>query len=407
MEFNLNYQSVLLLFFFLQGLVFAVLLFINGRRYQQRSSTWLAAWVLLSCMYITPWMCGHAGWYARDGYREFLFFAPLQQFFFLGPIIYFYVSSLLQVDFRVAGKKWLHLLPGTLYLLYSLGLFVIDIFLLDEYYFYADGRDKDLAPWYQITGLAIMSYYLAMSLQVYRQYYRRIFDELSYADSVLFKWVRQFLMALLFIILLRLSFLVLFPEWGSFGQKWYYYVGFAALAYFIAFRGYRHAIISAHLFASSELKLDPVVVPDEGLPVSDTPSSKEQMSEQAIVEEVDPEALAKLQSLMEKERYYEEPALTLTQLAQRMDTHPKALSALINQGFGVNFNDFVNRYRVEAFQARVRAGQDAHLTLLGIALACGFNSKSTFNRVFKRHTGMRPAEFLATHKKIVETGAKS
>lgn len=407
MAFNLNYQSGLLLFFFLQGIVFAVLLFTCAYRYQQRASSWLAIWVLLSCMYITPWMCGHAGWYGRDGYREFLFFVPFQQFFFLGPIIYFYVSALLQADFRVSGRRWFHLLPGALYLLYSLVVFIVDVWVLDEYYFYRDGRDKDLEPWYQISGLAVISFYLALSLQVYRQYHRRIFDELSYADSVLFRWLRQFLTVLLIIILLRLSFLILLPNWGSFGQKWYYYLGFAMLAYFIALRGYQHALVSAHLLADADLSLSPTPISDhvaQTLPVDASKGSDEKPSAE---EEVDATALARLQTLMEREHCYTEPTLTLRQLAHRMNTHPKALSALINQGFGVNFNDFVNRYRVQAFQARIRSGDDSHLTLLGIAFACGFNSKTTFNRVFKRHTGMRPVEFLAEHKKTVRTGAKS
>ena len=392
MYFNLNYQSGLLLFFFLQGLVFSILLLIHAYRQQQRASLWLGLWAFLSCLYITPWMCGHAGWYGEDGYYQLLFFLPLQQFFFLGPIIFFYVSTLLQPGFAIRGKTWWHLLPGALYLLYSLIIWITDVLVLDEYYFYADGRDKDLAPWYQITGLLVILYYVVQSLRLYQEYQRRIFNELSYADAVLFRWLRQFLAALFLIVLLRLTFLVLFPNWGSFGSKWYYYVAYALLAYFIAFRGYLHAVLAGHLLPEGS-----------GMPLLEeeqvgTPEEVEAPDEVVVQTEVVLEEKNRLLQLMEGEHCYLEPTLTLRQLALKMELHPKALSALINQGFGMNFNDFVNGYRVTAFQSRVQEGIDNHLTILGIALSCGFNSKTTFNRVFKRHTQLTPAEYLGQVK---------
>ncbi|MEL6657594.1 MAG: AraC family transcriptional regulator [Bacteroidota bacterium] len=401
MYFDLNYESVPLLFFFLQGIVFGTLLLVNSFRQQQRASLWLGLWTILSCLYITPWMCGHAGWYAADGYREVLFFLPLQQFFFLGPLIFFYVSSLLQPGFRLRGKQWWHLVPGTLYLLYSLVVWVTDVLVLDEYYFYADGRDKDLAPWYQISGLAVVLYYVVRSLRLYQNYRKRIYDELSYADGVLFRWLRQFLAALFLIIFLRLTFLVLFPHWGDFSTKWYYYVAYALLAYFIGFRAYLHAVLASHLLPGKEW-LQAEITEEEVEVIASSMTEEEPPTRELNLEERD-----RLQQLMEVEHCYLDPTLTLRQLASRMDIHPKVLSALINQGFGVNFNDFVNGYRVSAFKERVQDGVDSHLTLLGIALSCGFNSKTTFNRVFKRHTEQTPAEYLSEVKNVPQRGSKS
>ncbi|MEL7250662.1 MAG: AraC family transcriptional regulator [Bacteroidota bacterium] len=401
MYFDLNYESVPLLFFFLQGIVFGTLLLVSSFLQQQRASLWLGLWAMLSCLYITPWMCGHAGWYAADGYREVLFFLPLQQFFFLGPLIFFYVSSLLQPGFRLRGEQWWHLVPGTLYLLYSLVVWITDVLVLDEYYFYADGRDKDLAPWYQISGLAVMLYYVVQSLRLYQNYRKRIYDELSYADGVLFRWLRQFLAALFLIIFLRLTFLILLPNWGDFSTKWYYYVAYALLAYFIAFRAYIHAVLASHLLPGREwLQAEITEGEDEVLASSIT-------EEEPPTRELNLEEKDRLQQLMEVEHCYLDPTLTLRQLATRMDIHPKVLSALINQGFGVNFNDFVNGYRVSAFKERVQEGVDSHLTLLGIALSCGFNSKTTFNRVFKRHTEQTPAEYLSQVKNMPQRGSKS
>ncbi len=70
------------------------------------------------------------------------------------------------------------------------------------------------------------------------------------------------------------------------------------------------------------------------------------------------------------------------------------LSQVINSGFHKNFNDFINSFRVNAFKEKLNEGKHEQLSLLGIAFDCGFNSKATFNRVFKKITHTSPSEFL-------------
>ncbi|MEO1714227.1 MAG: helix-turn-helix domain-containing protein, partial [Bacteroidota bacterium] len=71
----------------------------------------------------------------------------------------------------------------------------------------------------------------------------------------------------------------------------------------------------------------------------------------------------------------------------------REVSQAINQGLDCSFIDFVNQYRVQAFKERVEKGEASHLSLLGLALESGFNSKSTFNRVFKKLEGISPSEY--------------
>jgi AraC-like DNA-binding protein len=75
---------------------------------------------------------------------------------------------------------------------------------------------------------------------------------------------------------------------------------------------------------------------------------------------------------------------------------------MINQGFKVNFNDFVNGYRIKAVINLFKNEAYKKQTLLGISLDCGFNSKTTFNRCFKKQTGMSPKEFLEKKIKAVK-----
>ena len=71
----------------------------------------------------------------------------------------------------------------------------------------------------------------------------------------------------------------------------------------------------------------------------------------------------------------------------------RSLSAVINQGFGKNFNDYINDYRVDAFIEKLKNGEQEAQTLLSLAYDAGFNSKATFNRAFKKTTGVSPKDW--------------
>ena len=97
---------------------------------------------------------------------------------------------------------------------------------------------------------------------------------------------------------------------------------------------------------------------------------------------------------MEDNRVYLNPELNLSDLAQQANMSRGQLSEIINSGFNKNFNDFVNMYRVNAFKSMIKENKHKQLSLLGIAQECGFNSKATFNRVFKKLTNHSPTEYL-------------
>src|SRR5688572_25386204 len=112
MLFDFNRFSSLLLIFFVHGLVYSILLYRKSMVNETRSDKWLGLFLLLCILYISPWMVGFAGWYDNQPYRDILFFVPFQQLFFIGPVIFFYVQSLLNPSFRFGKKEWLHLIPG-------------------------------------------------------------------------------------------------------------------------------------------------------------------------------------------------------------------------------------------------------------------------------------------------------
>jgi len=99
---------------------------------------------------------------------------------------------------------------------------------------------------------------------------------------------------------------------------------------------------------------------------------------------------------MENEKPFLNPDLNLTELSKMLKIPAPTLSDTINSGFEKNFNDFINSYRVQAVKNMLQEGKQEQLSLLGIAYECGFNSKATFNRVFKKLTDTSPSQYLAS-----------
>jgi AraC-like DNA-binding protein len=137
-------------------------------------------------------------------------------------------------------------------------------------------------------------------------------------------------------------------------------------------------------------------LPDEELAASH-PAVK--TDESAVTSEhvADPELAGwakKLEERLTLHQDYLNPDLKLGELAATIRTNSSVLSRVINVSYGMNFNDFVNGRRCEAFMEAIKAKEHQRHTVLSIALDCGFNSKSTFNRAFKKHAGKSPGEYV-------------
>ena len=399
MLFQFGSYSSLLLISFTQGIIYSVLLLRKAIQTENKSNYWLSLFIFLCSLFIAPWMLGFAGWYDNQPYRDFMFYMPFQHLFFIGPLIYFYTQSLLNPSFRLTKNNFFHLLPGILYLLYSLVIWVYDQLILQEYYFYADGMDKDFEEWYQKLGLLSMIIYFILSIRYYNVYKKLMFQVVSYADSVLFKWIRNYLIAFLMMLLLPILFDIIgyfYPEIKSYQGSWWFYLFFSIVMYYIAITGYSNPTNATIPFKVSLFDKNPILLLDSN--TSDEVESVIDIAHETFEETNSPEIAlwkSKIETIIQEEQLYQNPELTLTDLAKKLETNASVISKTINQGFQMNFNDCINNYRIEAVKNSFANGEHKKSTLLGIAYDCGFNSKATFNRAFKKNTGKTPKEYLS------------
>jgi len=122
------------------------------------------------------------------------------------------------------------------------------------------------------------------------------------------------------------------------------------------------------------------------------PSSRKYKSSALSPEKKD-EYLENIMEALEKDKIYRDEKLSLGRLSDILSIPSHHLSQVINEKLQKNFNDLINTYRIEEAKEKLLESEKERTTILEIAFDVGFNSKTVFNRAFKRYTGMTPSQF--------------
>ncbi len=126
-----------------------------------------------------------------------------------------------------------------------------------------------------------------------------------------------------------------------------------------------------------------------------TTYKKSKTSKETSTEKYFSELKGRLLNLMEKKAIYTNPHLTLNEIAMQLGTNTYYVSKLINENFNMSYTDFVNRYRINAIIEEISNSKESDKTFLFYAHKMGFNSKSSFNRAFKKVTNQTPSEYFS------------
>lgn len=396
MLFQFGQESSLLLLGFLHGMVFFFLLLKRGIEESSLADKLLATLLLLLCLHISQYMLGFGGWYdSHDGHSTFMFYFPFHNTLLFGPIIYFFFLSISNQKFTLQKKHWLHFLPGLSMILIFGFMYLSEVLIGHQLqgkelplHFGTQGTmakyyQNHIAGLYHDLGYISMFIYLALTIAIYKNYRKYINENFSNTEEIKFSWLRNILYAS--IALIGFGFIYdLVDKYFidmNYAQYWFSYFAVVIFIYVISIAGYMGT-----KQLPTNLNFIPPPAPTISVPKSASNREPEDLPQLEHWKE-------KLNALM-KEGAFLDPGLSLQDLANQLRTNTSVLSRSINSGFGMNFNDFINSHRVEAIKEKLRAGEHQQLTLTSIAYDCGFNSKATFNRAFKKFTGQSPRDFL-------------
>ncbi|GAB4024542.1 helix-turn-helix domain-containing protein [Spirosoma gilvum] len=404
MTFYFSAYSTPLLLGFIQGWIYAILLWLRGRR-EERLSDKLLGWVLVALSFeIWIYLLGFGGIHI---FWQQLEFFPRTLSFLLPPLVYFYLKSQFDARFRFQARDAWHALPFVLDALYRLLVFSQGSAFVRHWK--TTVHDVWVDDLTFVLGLAQQLLYLYWSFHLYRAYRTWTTTQFSNLEIVSFRWFRNFLLALTATLVFNVC-LTGLDRWLNltYWQNWWGDLVTVVLIYYVSIEGYAQRQPTRLFRFRAE-----AVLPESE---SKTVVSSLTLSDQRVEFEVAPvrpasgktstlppdllEPLSKLLAYMEAESPFLDPDLSLTDLARLVHLNPGLLSQLINTGTGRNFNDFINEYRVKAFKRVVNDPANSHLSLLGMALDCGFNSKATFNRSFRKFTGVSPRDYLSSQPEV-------
>lgn len=385
MVISLGLRSFFLAVALVHGTLVALLLLARGARRGLAQDFFLAGLLLALAMSLIAYIIGFMGLYdyARDQGRDLTFF-PFGNAYLFGPLIWLYVGAVTDRQFRWRAPLGLHFLLPLAYYAVSFSLWALSPA--------QKTRVENSGLWIadQLLLFFSLGAYLYVSLRRYRQYRRLLDTEYSNTDRLTLNWLRNFLYAFTAYYLLGFGF-NLASWWIDFWYTGWFWLELTrgVLLYYLSMTGWAFAqrnVVSFDWLERREAEMAPPAAATDaktGSPVKTVFSPEELEKRRALLE-----------TFMQTRRPWLDPDLTLSQLAGQLNLNVSQLSYLVNAGFGKNFNDFVNAYRVEEVKRIMQDPAAAHLSLLGIAFECGFNSKATFNRAFKKSTGVSPSQFL-------------
>jgi AraC-like DNA-binding protein len=171
---------------------------------------------------------------------------------------------------------------------------------------------------------------------------------------------------------------------------------FSLVALFVLLLGY-FGIKQVGIFTHPPLleTIDTILPPEKEENVTPSPEPlKSKYHKSTLTREAQTVIHQKLQSVLEEEKVFLNPELTLSDLADKLAVHPNHLSQVINSMESKTFYDYINGRRIEEFKKIVALPANQKYTLLAIAFECGFNSKTAFYRNFKNATGLSPTSYL-------------
>lgn len=298
------------------------------------------------------------------------------------PLLFLYTQSLLFKDFNFTTGKLKHLLPFILFLLFSFIGYSLQpaerkLQLLQQI------RSRAMPSYFYLLAFLMVAhfcFYGYRSLRLISHYKKMAKDKFSDLQKINLSWLSSTI--IFFVVLFIFSVINNMAELTHLVNYYYLSLTIIIAAIFIFInRVLFHALKRPEVFSWIEH--------DEMQQTFSVPAK----DIKAEMKDSDKRNLELLLEHIKTKKPYLEPELSVESLAQQVSLKPKELSRLINENLDQNFFDFINRYRIDEAKRLLTNPADKKITVLEVLYEVGFNSKSSFNTLFKKYTGVTPSEF--------------
>lgn len=337
--------------------------------------------------------------------------------FLHGPLFFLYTVSLTTASFRITPKKILHFVP-----------FLAGFFILLAGLIYRNGITQQLRQIITVIKMVSLLIYVIGILKQLHSHKKKVENIFSNTEDKLLKWINFLAWGILIVWTISITGLLVynirnenFIHYGTLVEN-------LTLCLFIFLLGYFGVKQETIYYRPGNIALPDKIFPATlGKSVNETKdklntefntnnallqgknlfeinydnilddkkedSNADKYKKSGLTKEKSEKYYSLLLDLIENTKPYQDSELTLFTLAKQLYIHPNHLSQIINQFEGKNFFDFINEKRVSDVKKALKNGEFKELSLLGLAHKVGFNSKASFNRAFKKFTGMTPTEY--------------
>lgn len=307
--------------------------------------------------------------------------------FLHGPLLFLYTLALTNPTKVNLKKASLHFILPLFILIFSVPYL---FYSFNEQIKIIKNNGAGLETQTYISGLILNIsgiFYIFITYRLLNSHQKRILDQFSYQEKINLNWLKFLFYGMgilwIFIIIIENDKLI-----------------FTSSTVFVVFMGY-FGIKQVGIFTNQIEHEKDVEADSEDIIqtlIIETVSEKKKYAKSGLNEDSAKDLHQRLSLIMATEKLYCEPILNLAELATHMNIHPNYLSQVINDLEGVNFYDYINTLRIEEFKRLVALPENKKYTFLALAYDCGFNSKSAFNRFFKKITDLSPSEYLKSIK---------
>ncbi|AIL46788.1 AraC family transcriptional regulator [Elizabethkingia anophelis] len=344
---------------------------ILGKTKKQTADYLLAIWFFIIAIHLIFFILFYSGQFSSFPYLLGLDI-PLPLIH--GPMLYLYILCL--TGQQPNRYKWLlHFAPAILTYIYLISFFTLTSQEKIHVYEYGNTAYRFFRKIIMVIIILSGILYVTLSIMTVRQYKRRISDLYSNTEKINLNWSYYLItgIALIWVAVIMKNETLIFTLVGLF---------ILVASYF----GISHANILGLSAIQSNNSEEKQVVNENSITVK---YQKNFAGEEAIQS-----TYQKLNFRMEHEKLYKDPELNLNQVASLLDVHPNILSQTINSVENKNFYDYINQHRIEEFKRIVILPENQKFTILSLAFESGFNSKTSFNRNFKKYMDCSPREYI-------------